>query len=275
MGPAVKVAVSTIAWAAVDDQRVAALIHASNGHGVEVAPTREWERPLEASEDEVADYRQLWEREHLSIAALQALFYGRPDLQLFRDDDTLARTLAYLCGIIRLGAMLGAGSLVFGSPKNRLTHGRDADSVQAIATEFFREAGEVAARHGTVVCVEANPVEYGGDFVTTVAEARQLVDRVRHPGFGLHLDIGGMILSGEDIPDVIRECGDQIRHFHVSEPFLAPVHSGDTDHETIAEALRDVGYDGWVSIEMRPDPEHSVTDHVGPSLERVVRAYGG
>lgn len=275
MGAAVRIAVSTIAWAAADDREAAALIRDGGGHGVEVAPTRQWEHPLEASAAEVADYRRQWERGRLEIAALQALFYGRPDLELFRDESGREEALRYLGGIIRLGGALGAGPLVFGSPKNRLTLARDAESVQAIATEFFRAAGALATRHGTVVCVEANPPEYGADFVTTVAEARRLVDRVSHPGFGLHLDVGGMILSGDDIPAVIRDCGDEIRHFHVSEPFLAPVHSGDTDHEAIAAALRDVGYGGWVSIEMRSDPERSVTDHVGPSLERVVRAYRG
>ena len=44
-----------------------------------------------------------------------------------------------------------------------------------------------------------------------------------------------------------------LRHVHISEPDLAPVHAGGTvDLSAIAAALRDVSYGGYVSIEMKP-----------------------
>jgi D-psicose/D-tagatose/L-ribulose 3-epimerase len=270
----VKVAISNIAWDVADDRRVAALIYRLGGKGVEVAPTKHWERPVEASAKELMEYRHQWESEHLEIVALQALFYGQEGLALFGGDEARVRAGEYLDGIIRVGGMLGAGALVFGSPKNRLTLGRPAAEIEAIAVSFFRAAANTAERHGTTLCIEANPAEYGADFVTNVAEARSLVGRVGRPGFGLHLDTGGMLLAGEDIPAVVRECGDAIRHFHVSEPYLAPVDQGRTDHGSIADALRSVGYRHWVSIEMRPDPDRDVETHVGRSLERIVAAYG-
>ena len=44
-----------------------------------------------------------------------------------------------------------------------------------------------------------------------------------------------------------------LRHVHLSEPDLAPVRKGGSlDLPAIAAALREAGYSGWVSVEMKP-----------------------
>ena len=40
-------------------------------------------------------------------------------------------------------------------------------------------------------------------------------------------------------------------HFHASEPDLAPLGSSRTDHRALGRRLRQAGYDGWRSAEMR------------------------
>ena len=47
--------------------------------------------------------------------------------------------------------------------------------------------------------MEANPPEYGADFVTRAAEAIELVKAVNHPGFRLHLDTGCMTLANDPV----------------------------------------------------------------------------
>ena len=52
----------------------------------------------------------------VSVVALQALLFGRPDLVLFESPERRSATLDYLEGVLRLASWLGAGPLVFGSP---------------------------------------------------------------------------------------------------------------------------------------------------------------
>src|SRR4029078_117158 len=96
------------------------------------------------------------------------------------------------------GAQLGAHALVFGSPKNRLRRSLEREEANEIAAEFLRELGEHAFAQRMALCIEANPPEYGGDFVTTTAEAVELCEMVDHPGIRLNADLGGMTLAGED-----------------------------------------------------------------------------
>ena len=83
-------------------------------------------------------------------------------------------------------------------------------------------------------------------------------------GFKLHLDTACMHLAGDDFEAVIRENVDILHHFHASEPFLKDFSNPQVEHEKIAQILKSVGYDGFVSIEMLPtdDAATSVTQAI-------------
>ena len=70
-------------------------------------------------------------------------------------------------------------------------------------------------------------------------------------GIRLHFDTGGMHLSGEDAFGMIQRYAGLALHFHASEPHLQAFAAPVAEHAASAEALRQVGYNGYVSIEMR------------------------
>jgi D-psicose/D-tagatose/L-ribulose 3-epimerase len=168
--------------------------------------------------------------------------------------------------VMRIGAWLGAGPLVFGSPRNRKRGAMEPERAMDVAAEFFRRAAAVAADEDVVLCIEPNPPEYDCDFITRTAEGLELVERVAHPGFGLHVDASQITLSREPMPDAVTRCAGRIRHFHASEPMLGPIGEGGADHAAMAKALRSVEYGNWVSIEMRQVPDRDVL----PELRRVM-----
>lgn len=251
---------------------MARLLQVLGIEGIEVAPTVVWPRPLEVSRAEAAAYRRAWERRSIRVVALQAILYGRPDLQLFGAAQQRAEMLEYLRGIFRLASWLGAGPLVFGSPRNRQAGELVKEERIRIATQFFRQAGDVAAEAGVLLCLEPNPREYDCDFVQTAREARALVDAVASPGFALHLDAAAMTLAGD--PPASVDTGTAPRHFHISEPYLAPVGGVSTvDHAGYAAALCRAHYDGWCSIEMRA-PAEAVPEAARRAVEFARVAYG-
>jgi D-psicose/D-tagatose/L-ribulose 3-epimerase len=247
----VKLAMSAIAWEPPHDEAAARILREHGFEGVELAPTKIFPRPDAAEDAEIAACRAAWETRALPIVALQALLFGRPDLTVF--GEARESTLAYLSRVARLGARLGAGALVFGSPRNRARGKLPMAEAWRSAVSFFRALGSAAAEAGTCVCIEPNPPRYGADFVTTSEEALRLVEEVASPGFGLHLDAACALLAGEHFPASLRASAPVLRHVHLSEPDLAPVRArGSLDLPAIAAALRDIGYRGWVSVEMKP-----------------------
>ncbi len=246
-----KLAISNIAWPIECDASVADILVELDIAGIEVAPTKIWPNPLTATDIEIDAYRDIWNQRGIEIVAAQALLFGRPDLTLFDNADVRRKALNYLRDVVRLCARLGARSLVFGSPKNRRVESREPIAVWNEAVEFFGRLGELATAEGAVVVMEANPPEYGADFVTRAAEALALVRAVNHPGFQLHLDTACMTLAGDDPTQSISEAASELAHFHISEPQLIPIGAGTVDHARFGSLLAKFGYDGWGSIEMK------------------------
>jgi len=250
-----RLAVSNIAWPAEADETAAEVLKANGVEGIEIAPTKYWPNPLEATAESLAERRQWWEDRGLTIVAFQALLYGRSDLTIFGNEGKRRETRDYLCRIIDLADNVGAHVLVFGSPKNRKRGDVALAEAEQIATGFFREVGRHAQERGVDLCLEANPVEYGCDFVVNSREAIRFVERVAQPGFGLHLDTGGMTLAGDPPESTLLEAGSRWKHFHISEPYLAPIGTNTTDHKAFKRWLQQSGYNRWISIEMKQADE--------------------
>ena len=204
---------------------------------------------------------------------MQALLFGHPELTIFENRERRQQTIKYLNKMIRICGILGAGALVFGSPKNRLVRDLPKPTAEEIAVEFFTAVGKRALDHGCVFCIEPNPVAYGCDFITTSEQARELVGKVNHPGFGLHLDAAGMTLSNEDIASQLPLALPGLRHFHISEPSLEPVGTGNVDHSLIAGLFNASTYNNWLSIEMRHQNCASNVAGIAAALNFVREAY--
>lgn len=246
-----RLAVSNIAWDADDDAAVAAVLQQAGLDAVEVAPPKAFDDPATADLDDARRYRERWTSLGMSIVSTQALLFGRPDLLLFGDADQREAFTAHLEHVLLLGAELGARAQVFGSPKNRRRGDLPAEQASAVACEVFGRLGEHAALHGTALCLEANPPQYGADFLTSAHDAAAVVAAVDSPGLRLHLDTACMQLAGDDLRACAERYAPLVAHVHLSEPELGPVGTPNPGHRELLSALRDAGYDGSVSVEMR------------------------
>jgi sugar phosphate isomerase/epimerase len=269
-----KIAISNIAWESSENDRVAEIMVARKIHGVEIAPTKVWPDLSIADNERVIDYRRWWEGRSIRIVALQSLLFGRPELNLFGNADVRRRMLDHLSAAIRIASLVGAKVLVFGSPKNRRMGDLAPLAAVDLAVEFFSDLATMAHASGVTVGLEANPATYGCDFVCTSQQALHLVKRVAHPGFRIHLDTAILAMTGEIFEEALGACCEYLVHVHVSEPMLGVVGEGGVDHTRMARALRSIGYEQWLSIEMRSGSRVDNTIAVESALEFVNRIYG-
>lgn len=269
-----KIAISNIAWAPGREEQAAQLLQRHRVQGLEVAPTAVWKDPTEAPPADLDAYRDRWLQRGVRIVATQALLFGHPELALFGDNPTRRRTAEYLVAMARVAARLGATAMVFGSPKNRSRGALPAAAAMEVAVHFFRSVADAVADLGTCLCIEGNAPAYGCDFLTTTAEAAELVHQVDHPGVRLQLDTSTMALNGEDYAATIAAGASIAGHAHASEPHLAPLGAGGTDHAAAAAALRAAGYRGWVSIEMRAEADDTELAAVAAAIRCAQAHYG-
>jgi D-psicose/D-tagatose/L-ribulose 3-epimerase len=268
-----KIAISNIAWHIHEEESIAKIMEEFGVQGVEIAPTKIWQSPLSASDSEIASYRDFWNSRGIQIVAMQALLFGRSELTIFQNAQKRQETCEYLSGIITLASKLGVNNLVFGSPKNRLIGDKNIQESHEVATSFFHTLGEVAAQKGVVLCIEPNPSDYGCDFITTSKQGLDLVNEVNSEGFGLHLDAAGMTLANETVQPAIQSAFKRLCHFHISEPYLAPIGSGKVDHHIFSKTLSELNYQGWTSIEMKAQHPDSNVLNVTNAFETAMKYY--
>jgi D-psicose/D-tagatose/L-ribulose 3-epimerase len=265
--------VSHIAWPPDTELEALEFLRELGISELEVAPARAFGNPMTAKETEVRD-RAAWYREQgFKVGSFQALLFGTEGLHLFGSAESRRALKNVLIATGRVAGWAGAGPMVFGSPKNRLRGNLShAEAVQQ-AVAFFREVGDACAAAGSCLVIEANPEAYGADFCTRLEQAVELVDAVKSPGFALHVDAGGMALSGEAFEPVLRQAGEMLKHVHASQPDLTSFADPHPVHGRLTAVLDEIGYAGWVAIEMRAQPEKGLAA-VAQAVEMVRKWYG-
>ena len=239
-----KLSVSNIAWASGNDTAVYEMMKNMGFEGLEIAPTRIFpENPYDRLETANEWAKQLESKYGFIIPSMQSIWYGRNE-KLFGTEEERAALAEYTQKAIDFAEVIRCRNLVFGCPRNRfMPEGADED----IAVRFFKELGDYAAEHNTVIGMEANPPIYNTNYINDTKAALDLVEKVGSDGFKLNLDIGTMIHNEEDV-SVLNGRESLINHVHVSEPGLKPVKQRRI-HKTLFEVLTSCGYEGFVSIE--------------------------
>ena len=86
-----------------------------------------------------------------------------------------------------------------------------------------------------------------------------MVREIEHPNFKIHLDVKAMCSESQPVSDIIRSVkSEDIGHFHVNDENLYGPGMGKIDYGPIAAAIKEIGWDKWLSVEVfkyDPDPE--------------------
>lgn len=127
---------------------------------------------------------------------------------------------------------------------------------------FARELEPVARRAhelGVTLLIEPEP----GLLIEKSHEFDEFVSRHPMKGIGLNFDMGHFYCVGEDPAALVRHFGARAIHFHLEDIAATRVHfhlppgEGAMDYRAIFDALREIRYDGWVTIELYPFLENS------------------
>ncbi len=267
-----KLALSHIAWPPDQEDEMLSELRAAGLTCIEIAPLRTFGNPIFANENDIRQKAEWYRERGFSIGSFQALLFGAEGVALFESEEARARMKEWLIAVGRVAGWCGAGPMVFGSPKNRLKGELSHEQALAQAVPFFREVGDACAKAGSCLVMEANPEAYGADFCTTLEQAVELVEAVNSSGFRLHVDAGGLALSGEVFEPVLREAGGLLAHAHASQPNLMDWQVPHEVHARLANVLKEIDYKGAVAIEMRMQDD--VKQAVKKAIEEVAHIYG-
>lgn len=262
-----KLSISNIGWSPEKDAVVYGLMKKYGYSGLEIAPTRIFPDAPYEKISEAKDFSKKLKKDYgFVIPSMQSIWFGRTE-KLFGSQEEYRILMEHTKKAIDFAAAIRCKNLVFGCPRNRnLPDGAAPET----AVPFFKELGDYAFAHGTVIGMEANPPIYNTNYINDTQAAIKLIKQVDSKGFLLNLDIGTMIQNGEDVSELTGNVA-LINHVHISEPGLNLIGEREI-HKQVKDTLVHEGYGGFVSIEMGRVDKLSVIEE---KMEYVRRIFHG
>jgi D-psicose/D-tagatose/L-ribulose 3-epimerase len=239
-----KFGVNTFIWSATFDPSNFGLlptIKEAGFDGVEI--------PLLRPKDlQAASIRKAVEANGLGCNCCTVLVDG---LSLISDSpDIRRRTRQHLEDVAKAAAEAGA-KIVAGplySPVGFLPGRRRTGDEWKWAVEGFQAVGETLAAHQVTFAIE--PLNrFETFFLNTAADAVQLAKEIGHPNIGILFDTFHANIEEKNIAAGYRTVGPYLKHVHTCENDRGIPGSGHVEWKEVFQALRSLGYDGWLTIE--------------------------
>ena len=219
--------------------------------GIEIAPFTIAKNVRDIGLGARDQIRSMAESTGLTITGLHWLLAQTEGFHLNHPDAAVrTRTVEYLCDLVNCCADIGGNILVLGSPKQRnVLEGVDPKQAWEWTRATLEPAAVLAMNRGLTICLEPlAPAET--NFINTAEEAIRMVHQIHCPSFQIILDVKAMSSEARPIPEIIRASWPSFAYFHANDRNLKGPGFGDVDFVPIFGALREVGYTGWISVEV-------------------------
>jgi D-psicose/D-tagatose/L-ribulose 3-epimerase len=160
------------------------------------------------------------------------------------------RSLRHLKQCVEMTACLGAkllGGPLY-APIGYFTGRRRTADEWQWAIEAFQSLGETLDACDVTLSIE--PVNRSETFfLRTAKEALALCEAVGHPRVGVTVDTFHANIEEKNLTAAVLSLRGRLRHMHISENDRSLLGQGHVDFPGIVEALRAMGYQGYLTIE--------------------------
>jgi len=142
--------------------------------------------------------------------------------------------------------------------------------------EMLKPVVEHAEKEKVMLLIEPEP----DLLIETADQYLEFASKIQSPYLGLNFDIGHSYCVKDDPAATVKRLGKLIRHVHLEDIAATRIHhhlipgEGVIDFGATLSALKEIGYDGWVTIELytcHENPDHAAT----VARERVVKIAKG
>ncbi len=164
-------------------------------------------------------------------------------------DKALARMKKQLELARKLGAMVIIG-LIRGNPGP----GDDLEQAKELFADALRELSEYGQS------IQAKPIlieplnRYEARLINSVDEGLGFLNELELPNVKLLADTFHMNIEDRDMAESLRAARGVLGHVHIADSNRHAPGQGHTDFGPVLAALDDIGYSGYVSVEIMPVP---------------------
>ena len=222
-----------------------------------------------------AQIRRWLDENHLELAAIcSGHIYGEDGLGLVGPDEpTCRRAMERMKSIVDfIAAHFEKGTMITIGRSRGPGYPGDLEKSLDHMEIAFRELADYALPRDIRVVLEPINV-HQANYIHTAQDGIQMVRRVNRPNFGLMLDVYHMNIEDVNIYNSLREAAAICWFVHFADNNRHWPGSAHLDFQQIVDVLNEVGYSGYVSMEILPwpDPDTAARSTI-ESLRRYIPA---
>ena len=201
---------------------------------------------------DVAEVKALAVKHSLKISSLCSIFFGAERDLVAAEAENREKAKAYVRSLVDFAAAIDCPMVIIRpAPFGKTSPTSDKASEWGWAVQGIQESADYGATKGIRFCIEAWN-RYETYFGNTVAEVLKLCEAVDRANVGVMGDSFHMALEEKNIAEAYKKAGKKLFHVHFADSNRAAPGAGHTDFEPIMRALKDMGYDGYISFELLP-----------------------
>lgn len=186
----------------------------------------------------------------LALAAIcTGEIFGEDGLSFTSPEAALRRAaVERVMGCLDLAGRHG-GVVTIGRVRGAYVPEMRRDETERLALDAFRRLSAHAARCGSFLVLE--PINrFQCNFINTVDDGLEWVEKVGSPQFKLMLDVFHLNIEERSVPDAIERAGPHVRMLHVCSNQRHAPGEGHLPWPEIRAALERINYDGFLSGEI-------------------------
>ncbi len=204
------------------------------------------------SHDEAKRMRELFNRYDVEIPMFLPIKLSEGGCSFTHPDKAVRNGyLANYVNQMKIAALLGSTLMPIGFSRGKKGPDRSCGEYYSALGESIRKLAEKGVEYGITLCLE--PINrYEMDVLNSTDECLDFFDEYRINNVKLLLDVFHMNIEDHSLENSILRAGSRIGHFHAADSNRFGAGKGHVDHMKLLSALKQVNYEGYLSIEAIP-----------------------
>jgi sugar phosphate isomerase/epimerase len=196
----------------------------------------------------------LGDQMEISAIATGAISFNYKSTLLDPEENKRLKSQHLLRKYIRLAYDLNAPMVLIGSVIGKINPNINRDKGISWLVEGLRESDSYARELGVALAIE--PINrYERNFINTIEEGLNIIRLVNSENIHLLIDTFHMNIEEPVIEHSIKMAGAEVFHVHVADSNRWPPGYGHVNFKSVLEALEEIGYDHYLSLECLPKPD--------------------
>ncbi|ABP66035.1 Xylose isomerase domain protein TIM barrel [Caldicellulosiruptor saccharolyticus DSM 8903] len=215
--------------------------------GIEIGCAAPHAWPYYLSEEKRMKIKKILEANNIKVSSMLPAPGGGPGANPASPiEEERKWTVQHYKDVIDLASEWGAPTIIYVA--GWVIYGTSRKDAWKYSLESLIEIAEYAKSKNITVCVE--PTSADSNLVETADDALLMMEQTGLPNVKVMFDTFHVLYRNEVPSDYIYKMGKNLKHIHISDHNRLAPGQGGMDFLPVLQALKDVGYDGYVTMEV-------------------------